>query len=140
MSRPASDIAKVIDKFEPKNGNWIELDDLLQELFRSECPTLGIDALLRVFERFPTEDGAEVFWGVVHGLESLPGYEEHLVQSVSASPSEFGLIMVNRLLNSGVSEVADIRLLTLLEVIAQKDLIPDGVRRMAEKFRVKHTM
>lgn len=140
MSRPARDIANVIAEFEPKNGKWIELDDLLQELFRSECPTLGIDALLRVFERFPTEDGAEVFWGIIHGLESLPGYEDHLVQSVSSSPSEFGLIMVNRLLNSGVGEVAGIRLLTLLEVIAQKDLIPDDVRKMAEKFRLKHTM
>jgi hypothetical protein len=101
LSRPAIDVANAIDQFERKNGDWIELDDLLQELFRSECPTLGIDALLRVFERFPTEDGAEVFWGIVHGLESLPGYDECLVQSIRSSPSEFGLIMLHRLLNSG---------------------------------------
>ena len=138
MSRPASEIANAIDEFEPKNGDWIELDELLQELFRSECPTLGIDALLRVFERFPTEDGAEVFWGIVHGVESLPNYEERLVQSVHSSPSEFGLIMVHRLMNSGFGEVAGVRLLTLLEAIAKNDSIPDEVRRTAEKFRIKH--
>ena len=138
MSRPASEIANAIDEFEPKNGDWIELDELLQELFRSECATLGIDALLRVFERFPTEDGAEVFWGIVHGVESLPNYEERLVQSVHSSPSEFGLIMVHRLMNSGFGEVAGVRLLTLLEAIAKNDSIPDEVRRTAEKFRIKH--
>ncbi len=138
MSRPPGDIANAIDAFEPKDGNWLELDDLLQELFQSECPTLGVDALLRVFERFPEEDGCEVFWGIVHGLESIPGYEERLVQSVCSSPSEFGLIMVQGLLNSGVDEVAGVGLLALLETTAKNDSSPDDIRRMAERFRARH--
>lgn len=29
--------------------------------------------------------------------------------------------------------------MTLLEIIAQNELIPDDIRRTAEKFRIKHT-
>ncbi|MFO1005899.1 MAG: hypothetical protein U0929_08070 [Planctomycetaceae bacterium] len=138
MSRSIDGIVSAIDAFEPQDGCWLELDELLQELFQSECPTSGVDALLRVFERFPTEDGAEVFWGIVHGLENLPDYEKNLVESVSSSPSEFGLIMVHRLLNSGVDNVSGVQLLLLIEEIAKNDSICDNVRSMAVKFLARH--
>ena len=63
--------------------------------------------MLRVFERYPDEDGAGVFWSIVHGLEALPGYEPFLVESYSKrAPSEFGVIMLGRILNSGQREIA----------------------------------
>ena len=136
--RAASDIIKDIDRFQPNDGQWLALDQLLQELFQSGSPAIGIDAMLRVLERFPAEDGAGVFWSIVHGLESLPGYEEPLVASVCSLPSEFGIIMIHRLLNSGVNEVADVHLLSLLEATAKNVSIQEEVRNRAARCLAKY--
>lgn len=61
--------------------------------------------MLGVFERFPEQDGYGVFWGILHALEACEGYELELLASVSRKPCEFNVLMVNRLLNAGVSEI-----------------------------------
>ncbi|MEW4453184.1 hypothetical protein AB1L30_10950 [Bremerella sp. JC817] len=133
MSRPESDIADDIQAFQPVDGEWLGLDELLEELFARDVTSRGIASLLNVFERFPTDDGAGVFWGMVHALESLPDYQSALVQSVQAVPSEFGVIMIHRLLNSGVPEVDGKNLHALLENIAENDAIPSEVQVRARK-------
>jgi hypothetical protein len=51
-----------------------------------------------VFERFPDEDGAGVFWSIVHGIESLDvDYEQTLRASLARRPSRMGQIMLRRL-------------------------------------------
>lgn len=71
-------------------------------------------ALLRVFERFPDEDGAGVFWSIVHGLEALSGYEKHLVAAVQRHPTDFTVIMVRRLINAGSQEIDGVKLSELV--------------------------
>jgi hypothetical protein len=131
-------ILKSIEDFEPLEGNWLGLDSLLDELFQTGSASLGIDAMFRVFERFPTEDGAGVFWSILHGLESLSGYEVRLVESVRKSPAEFSLLMVNRLLNSGRDEIGPVRLLDLLERVAQDRNARPEIRQQAIDFLVRH--
>jgi hypothetical protein len=138
MPRAASDIVEDIRCFEPTGGNWLALDRLLGELFQAGAGPLGIDAMLGVFERFPADDGAGVFWGIVHGLESLPGYEGEVIKSVCRAPSEFSVLMIGRLLNAGVEEVGDVRLVPLLrEVAGRQDAAPEA-RRVAQEFLGKH--
>lgn len=122
MPRPVAEIVAAIEQFQPSNGNWLALDALLDELFRSGSAAQGIAAMLGVFERYPAEDGAGVFWAIVHGLEALPGYESQLLASVRRIPSEFGSIMVNRLLKAGCQEVDGVNLLELLEQIRPRYL------------------
>jgi hypothetical protein len=115
------DIYKVISEiecFEPNSGNWLGLDDLVQELFLSGHPELGIDALVGVLEKYPQEDGAGVFWGILHGLESLPGYQDKIVASVTRKRSAMTLTMVNRMPSSGQEKVQGISLLSSLEDVA----------------------
>lgn len=79
-------------------SDLMTLDASVRELFQLPDAEMGIDTLLRVFERFPTKDGFGVFWSIVHGLESLAGrYEPKLVASVRRAPSGFSVMMVNRL-------------------------------------------
>ena len=104
MARPVSEIIADIEDFKPSKGNWLELDALLHELFLRGSAPMGIDAMLHVFERYPGEDGAGVFWSIVHGLETLPGYESRLIESIRRVPSDFALLMVNRLLNTECRE------------------------------------
>jgi hypothetical protein len=139
MARPVSKIVAAIQDFQPSNGNWQGLDALLQELFQSKSASRGIDAMLHVFERYPTdEDGFGVFWTVLHGLESLPRYESKLVASVKRAPSDFGLLMVNRLLNAGRKAVGGVRLISLLEQVIKNQNVPPKIRREAQQFLELH--
>src|SRR3982751_1639786 len=114
MPRTASEIIAAIQGFEPVNGNWLVLDRLLGELFQGGFAAQGIEAMLGVFERYPADDGAGVFWSIVHGLESLPGYETAVVESVRRAPVEFTLLMINRMLNAGVREAGGVQLTSLI--------------------------
>src|SRR4051812_49484689 len=101
MARPAEQILADIDAFRPVDGNWLPLDDSLGELWSVGVTQSAIPALLRIFERFPDEDGEGVLWSVVHGLESLPGYEPILIASAELRPTPFKRIMVDRLRRVG---------------------------------------
>mgnify|MGYP003649002106 FL=1 len=43
MARTSAEIAAAIDEFQPVDGEWLGLDELLEELFQTESPesTLG---------------------------------------------------------------------------------------------------
>jgi hypothetical protein len=140
MPRPVSEITADIENFKPSNGNWLVLDALLQELFLSGSASVGIDAMLHVFERYPAEDedGAGVFWSIVHGLESLPGYENGLVESVRREPSCFALLMVNRLLNAECADVGGTSLRSLLEQVAQDETARPEIRQEAQLILDRH--
>jgi hypothetical protein len=103
MSRPAFEVLRDIASFVPVGGAWRPLDDLLDELWASGTPPKGALAILfGVFERFPTEDGAGVFWSIVHGVEALPyGYADELEASHRRIPSEMAGIMLARFARSG---------------------------------------
>lgn len=99
MSRQQSQILLEIDRFEPRSlGEWRELETLLAELWQGGVTMACLPVLFRVFERFPKEDGAGVFWSIVHGVESTDlDYEEPLRSSLFRQPSELGQIMLRRL-------------------------------------------
>lgn len=118
MPRTTADIAHDIATFEPKEDNWLALDALVAELWQAGHPEQAIPELLSVFERYPEEDGFGVVWGVLHGLEALPNYEPELLRSLARQPSEFGVLMVGRLLNAGTREVAGVSLLETLRELA----------------------
>ncbi len=136
MARTIAAIIGDIDEFLPRDGEWKRLDRLLDELFGSDQPQLGIVPLLRVFERFPEEDGYGVFWSIVHGLESLPGYEKPLLASINRKPTEFTVLMVNRMLNSGITEVEGVSLLTLLARVSSDSRATKGIKKDAERFLI----
>jgi hypothetical protein len=112
MTRPLATVIAEIEHFAPgADGSWLSLDALLQEA--ATCaPDLApaVEPLLRLFERFPRHDGFEVFWSVIHLVESIPGYESALVDSVKRCPTEMGATMLRRLVRSGVERVGDVEL------------------------------
>ena len=90
-------------------------------------------ALFGIFERFPEEDGHGVFWSIVHGLERRGNYEESLLASVKRSPSQFSLLMLNRLLNGGHELCAGAAILQILEDLSA-DGVPPLVQQDAKRF------
>lgn len=138
MERDAGAIIAGIRDFEPEGENWSALDGLLVELFRASAGAQGIGAMLAVLERYPDDDGAGVFWAIVHGLESLPDYEPALVESVRRAPAELSLVMVGRLLNAGVSEAGGISLISLAREVAERPDAAPEARRIAEGIIARH--
>ena len=138
MPRTSTQVIADIRAFQPTGGDWRRFDALLGELWAAGNPDRHILDLLAVLERFPEDDGAGVLWGVLHGLESLSGYEPKLIESVRRQPSELGVIMVGRLLNGGVSEVGGVGLVDLLRGVAVRAGIPNGVREAARDFVEDH--
>lgn len=100
--RSHSEILKDIAQFEPVACMWLPLDDLLNELWLVGQPPIdALPILFGVFERFPEDDGAGVFWSIVHGVEALPyNYEPLLQESHGRTPSEMSKVMLVRLANS----------------------------------------
>ena len=107
VARASNQIVADILAFQPAGGNWLPLDHLAAEQWASGAAGHHVPELLAVFERFPDEAGA--LWGVLHGLESLPGYEPALVRSVRAQPSEMAVTILGRLLNAASSTWAGCR-------------------------------
>jgi hypothetical protein len=96
--RPTFAVLKDIEEFSPADGNWRRLDELLDELWSEGVSEGQLPVLLRVFERYPEEDGGGVLWSIVHGIEALPfNYEPFLRQSLARQPSHMGNIMLQRL-------------------------------------------
>jgi hypothetical protein len=100
-------------------------DDLGQEEFR---------ALLGVFESFPEDDGYGIFWSIVHYLEACKGYEPVLIESVTRALGEFNVLMINRLLNSGVIQVNGQSLLSVLAAVASNSKATSSARESAQSF------
>lgn len=136
--RAASDIVSDIRAFQPDGGFWRPLDDLFAELWATGEAGRHVPDLLAVMERFPDDDGAGVLWSVVHGVESLPGYEPELVRSLRRRPSFLGVTMVGRLLNAGVSRVNGLHLVALLREVAGSDAATERVRASAMPLVQRH--
>jgi hypothetical protein len=134
VARGHAEIVADLRAFAPQAGDWRRLDDLLAELWQTGSPRDAIEDLLGVFERYPDEDGAGVFWSILHGLESLPGSEVALVRSVQRKPSELGVLMVRRLLNSGWVEVDGVPLYPLLHEVASRPGISESIRQMVLRW------
>lgn len=98
-------LARKISNYTAIDGEWLELEDLLQEAFSSDKPQEYFGAMFSLFEKYPAEDGAGVFWTVVHGMEHVGGYESQLLRCFRRFPTDMTKIMLKRMKNSGVREI-----------------------------------
>jgi hypothetical protein len=132
----ASALTTAIERFtSPQDEQQIQsLDQALSAVTPSSCGQAECLALIQVFERFPKDDGFGVFWSILHFLEATDGYEETLIESVLRSPTEFTLIMVNRLINGGVASVAGRSLIVLLRELSLSEETSPRAKELAGEF------
>jgi hypothetical protein len=131
MGRSPEAIIEDLKAFDPIETGWEPLGSLIDELMASQAPQKGIDALLQIFERSPgalTAGG--YFFPAMHALESLKGFEAHLVQSVKRMPSVLSVTMVNALLNA--TKPGD--KLPLLKLLEEANNLPTTMRTVREKI------
>lgn len=70
-TRRDEDILRKISFFEPISGNWLPLDELLDDLWEVGVQQNAIPGLFKVLERFPNDDGCGVFWSISMVLKVL---------------------------------------------------------------------
>jgi len=112
----------------------ILLDNLVQNIADVEQPELAIESLLQIFERFPEEDGSGVFWSILHALESLAGYESFLLASIKRKPTEFTVIMANRIMNAEQLKIDGEYITSLLQSISDTPSNSKRIRELADRF------
>ena len=98
--RTPHEILELIDRFTPENGDWRALDALLSELWQHTPSKDWVLPLLKIFERFPDEDGSGVMWSIIHGLEAIDGYEPILENSARQRPTWLKNVMRKRIENA----------------------------------------
>ena len=107
-----------------------ELTDALMLLPDKEK---AIPELFDVMERLPEAELGSP-GPLVHTLERLYAYEPELVRSVRRRPSLLSVWMVNRILNTALSEDARRMYLALLQEAASDRNVPETVRHDARRF------
>jgi hypothetical protein len=115
-------------------GQLKQLQNLLDSLSVDVCSKEIVSALFDLFERFPDSDGYGMFWTIVHFLEAGVDYESELLASVKRNPCEFNLMMVNRLINGKVKEIAGENLLEVLKTVAMNERADRVVQALAHRF------
>jgi hypothetical protein len=135
MPRSAEAVLADLAAFQGTDDTWGRLQELLDELWAAgPVPAAALPVLFGVLERHPDDDGYGVLWAVLHGLESLAGYEAEMVRSVRRRPARFNLTMVGRCLNAGTRSVGEDELLPLIRAAADAPDASAGVRSEARDW------
>jgi hypothetical protein len=137
MGSNIEDIIKEIESFIPNNDEWYDLEDILEELFSSNNPQLGLNAMISIYEKYPNEDN-DVLWGMLHGIEDIQGYELKIIESIKRKPSFFGVLMINRMLNLGITSIQNINLIDILDIAVNSPNATEYVKEQAKRFLQLH--
>jgi hypothetical protein len=127
--RASQKIVTDINNFKPEHGDWRKLDNLLDELWVTGEQQKYARNLFNLFERFPEDHGAGVLWSVVHGIETFDNYEKELLESLNRQPSEMGVVMLRRIVNSGTKVIAGLPLNRIVADLINNTLTPESVRQ-----------
>lgn len=111
-----------------------KLENALKQLSITKNREQATETLFNVYERFPLADGYGLFWSILHLLEKFPNYEPLLVQSIHRQPTEWSMLMINRILNTGRTHIDEIDLLTLLQEVANNTNQTKAIRDGAQRF------
>jgi len=126
------EISKEIEGFSPANGEWLKLDELISNI--KNMTEKEISACLGVFERFPNENGAGVFFSIIHSLEHFGGYESLLAESVIKKPNEWNLLMLNRMLNADIDMAGNFTIFELLTNVINNESLSSQLRETAQEY------
>ena len=129
LVRKLDAITNVTDEAQLRN-----LNQLVDSFFAHPRAAEHLDVWFRFLERFPEDDGFEVFWSILHALEKQAGCDLGVLRSVQRKPSRFPVLMVNRMLNAGIRRVAGVELLDLLRAVATDTNVIPSVSEDAKKF------
>jgi hypothetical protein len=124
---------------DPEQVDFVVRADELVEALTQELAPLVYEAVFRFFEAHPAADCGAPGTLVHHVEDYYPNYVLALRQSVGRTPSYNGVLMINRILNSKLSDQEQAEYLAVLKSVITNASAPDTVRAMAKGFVARHT-
>ena len=133
-------LVALLNAFEPTD-NHLDNTDALYDLIGcaeiTDDPSLLAIAALGIFERYPASDfGAP--GPLVHFIESLPGYQERLIESLIRRPTDYTVIMTARILNSEITQAQRTYWIDLLHQCVRHPAADDFARSRARTYVDRH--
>ncbi|MDJ1482911.1 hypothetical protein QNI16_20585 [Cytophagaceae bacterium YF14B1] len=121
-------ILEQIKSFELAGNNWIVLDELLYQLWKTETPEQGLPVIFSLIERFPEEDRRRGFRSIVSGVGRLQGYTTMLLESLQRQPSILGIAILNRMLQRSQKYIGDISVVEFLHSLLHHPKMTPTIR------------
>lgn len=127
-----------LDEYKPiKNSfgedDWIGLEEILDSIYEANLEEKCLNSMFKIFERYPCEDN-DLLWGMLHGIEAVPNYENELLESIERQPSFFTTLMINRILNANISQIEGRSLMDILTKIQADFRTPTYVKECTERW------
>ena len=131
-----------LDDYKPiKNSfgedDWIGLEEILNSIYEANLEEKCLNSMFRIYERYPCEDN-DILWGMLHGIESIPSYENELLKSIERQPSFFTTLMINRILNTNISHIEGQSLMDILIKIQSDSRTPTYAKECALRWVERH--
>lgn len=126
-----------INALDPEQDDFVHRADALVVALSPELAPLVYEPIFRFFEAHPTAVCGAPGTFVHHVEDYYPNYVIALRQSVNRAPSYNGVLMINRILNSKISDAERLDYTSILRSVISNASAPDIVRRMAERFLVR---
>jgi hypothetical protein len=127
-------LLQAISAFQPTGEDWLDLEDLLQELWEQGEPQEALVPLFRLLERFPEDESAGVLMGMLHGIEFFAHYEEELLDSLERQPTDITATLVRRLANTGQQTIAGRPLAAVYTLMLQHPKAPITVKKQVQNW------
>jgi hypothetical protein len=138
MENSIEEIVSSIDNLTSleKDEDLSRLDELVDLYFKHPQAGEYLKVWFLLYER--CEDNSnDIFWSILHGIETYhPSADSLVVESVIRQPSEFPLMMINRLLNAGIERVGETNLLELLKEVATNVRYSSIIQENARNYLV----
>ncbi|MBS1809052.1 MAG: hypothetical protein JST84_12890 [Acidobacteria bacterium] len=94
---------------------------------------ISLEIMFKLMERLADSDLGSP-GPLVHTIEKIPDYEQALFKSVGRKPTPLNLWMLNRVLNTSLSEAARQRLLSMLQDSLSHPLASTSAKEEAQTF------
>ena len=134
MKQNVDDIIEKLKSFVPQNDDdSADLYELMNGLEETENSSLAIPAMFELMEKYPNADLGSP-GALVHSIESIGGFKQQLIESVERVPTYLNIWMVNRLLNSFISESERRQFNELLKSVSKNSKATEIAKESAKDF------
>ena len=127
MSHPVDELIQRLDSFVPCD-NDVDSVNILYEITDNfdgiEAPEKAVPRMFALLEKFPDAELGTP-GPLVHCIESVDGYESQLIESIHRRPTYLTVWMVNRRLNSTLTEEERTTFLEILNAVSKNKALLD---------------
>jgi hypothetical protein len=134
MISTVEEFERRLGPLDPEQVDFVLRADELVSALSQDLAPLVYDPILRYFEAHPKADCGAPGPLIHHVEDYYPNYVTALRESVSRAPSYNGVLMINRILNSKISNEARADYLEVLRSVVSNGTAPDNVRSMTRRF------